>query len=60
MSKQKRDDHAIIILHNLEILDETDNCEQVHAILLMISENYKNENRIIKENYKKVVGIFIV
>jgi hypothetical protein len=58
MSKQTRNDHVIVILHNVEILDQTHNCEQVHAILLIIPDSDKNKNVIIEEDYKKVVGVF--
>jgi len=56
MSKQKRNEHVIVILNNMDILDETHNCEQVYVILLLIPDN--NKNMIIEEDYKKVVGIF--
>ncbi len=56
MSKQKRNDHVIVILKNMEILDETYKCEQVHSILLIIPNNDKNMK--MKEDYQKVVGIF--
>ncbi len=55
MSKQKRNDHIIVILKNMEILDETHKCEQVHSILLIIPND---KNMIMKEDYQKVVGIF--
>ncbi len=56
MSKQKRNDHIIAILKNMDIFDEIHKCEQVHAILLIIPDNDKN--LIKKEDYQKVVGIF--
>ena len=56
MSKHKRNDHIIAILKNMEILDETHKCEQVHAIMLIMSNNDKN--LIKKEDYQKVIGIF--
>lgn len=56
LSKQKRNDYIIAILKNTEILDETHQCEQVHSILLIISNDEKN--LIMKEDYQKVVGIF--
>jgi hypothetical protein len=58
MLKLKRDDHVIVILSDVEILDETHKCEQVQAILLMITDNEKNKNVIIKDDYKKIVGVF--
>jgi hypothetical protein len=58
LSKQKRNDHVIVILHDIEILNQTHNCGQVRAILLMITDNDKNKNVTIKEDYRKVIGIF--
>jgi len=58
MSKQKRSDHVIIILSDVEILEEIHNCQHVYAILLIATDNDKNKNIISEENSKKVVGIF--
>ena len=58
MSKHKRDDHVIVILNNCEVLEETHDCEEVHAILLITSDNDKIENMQIKGEHTKVVGTF--
>ncbi|CAF3700859.1 unnamed protein product [Rotaria sp. Silwood1] len=53
MSKQKKNDHVIVILDDIEILEQTQNCKQVHAIMLVMTDNDKNKNIIIKQDYKK-------
>ncbi|CAF4818964.1 unnamed protein product, partial [Rotaria sp. Silwood2] len=58
MSKQKKNDYVIVILDDIEILNQTQNCEGVHAILLIMMDNDKNKNIIIKQDCNKVVGIF--
>jgi len=58
MSKQKRSDHVIIILSDVKILEEIQNCQYVYAILLISTDNDKNKNIISEENSKKAVGIF--
>ncbi|CAF1213537.1 unnamed protein product [Rotaria sordida] len=57
MSKHKQNDYIIVIVHDIEILDQTQNCEQVRAILLIMTDDDKNKNIITERDYKKVVGI---
>lgn len=59
-SEQKRNDHIVAVLHNAENLDETHDCEQVQAILLILpNESDENKNMSkIKTNYTKVFEIF--
>ena len=56
MSEQKRNDHIIVILHDIEFLDQTNHCEQVDAILLMNMNRHANV--INERDHQKVVGIF--
>ena len=58
ISEQKRNDHIIVILHDTEVLDQTNNCEQVDVILLMNTNNNRCRNVVNERDYRKVVGIF--
>ena len=53
-----RNDYIIVISDDVDILDETNQCEQVYAILLTLTENDRNKIDIGQEIYKKVCGIF--
>ncbi|CAF3245220.1 unnamed protein product [Rotaria sp. Silwood2] len=57
-SKQTRNDHVIVILDDIEVLNQTQNCEQIQAILLIMTDYEKNKNIIIEQDYEKLVGIF--
>lgn len=57
-SEQKRNDSIIAILTNAESLDETHDCQQVHAVLLMVSNDDEHEKmKTFETNYKKVTLI---
>ena len=59
-SEKKRNDRIIAILHGAENLDETHACEQIQAILLILSidENENKSTPMIETNSKKVIEIF--
>lgn len=60
-SEEKRHNSVISILHDTENLDETHDCEQVQAILLISSsENDEDKKKIetTEKKYNKVIGIF--
>jgi hypothetical protein len=58
MSKIKKSDHIIVVLYNIEILGKIHECEQVHAILMVDSNNTMNKSMIMAEYYPKLIGIF--
>ena len=62
MSQQKRNDCIIALLRNSENLDETHDCEQVQAIILILSNDHEDDEKkniqVIEKNYKKLMGIF--
>ena len=59
-SEKKRNDRIIAILCDADNLNETHDCEQVQAILLIISDDKdKHKNMAtVGTNYKKVIEIF--
>ena len=57
-SAQERNDSVIVILTNTESLDETHDCQQVRAILLLVLNDDENEKmKTFQTTYKKVLPI---
>ena len=60
-SEEKRHNSVIDVLRDTENLDETHDCEQIQAVLLMSSSDNDEDKKniqIIEKKYNKVMGVF--